>query len=336
MFVREVNQHISKGLRNSKAVTVSSSLKEELKYWVSWTRGKNVFLGDEKHYRVKSCSDASNSGWGGILSLPEGKLQSRDYWKSEDRSSVIVKEAKALHNTLLTFNNYLSNARVDAYVDSQNLIAAWNNEGGKNSQLIDEIKGIFRMCLDLDISLQLVYTPTNLMEADAPSRFQADIDCRLSEGTWAMVARRYDPHDVDLMAKPSNVRSHRNGHQLRFFSPVPCPGSDGVNVFAQSFSATENYYVFPPFVLIGSLLKFFGTPKMQLTLVAPDVSPKKYWWPLLISSSVDSILIGRKGQPGIIWFPPDKKQDWHTRPLPWNLYAFRLNFNSLSLYKADS
>ena len=328
LFVREVNQHISKGLRNSKAVTVSISLKEELKCWRFLDSWKECLpWRDEKHYSVKLCSDASNSGWGGILSLPEGKLQSGDYWKSEDRSSVIaVKEVKALHNTLLTFNNYLSNARVDAYVDNQNLIAAWNNEGGKNSQLNDEIKGIFRMCLDLDISLQLVYTPTNLMEADAPSRFRADIDCRLSEDTWAMVDRRYGPHDVDLMATPSNVRTHRNGHQLRFFSPVPCPGSDGVNVFAQSFSATENYYVFPPFVLIGPLIRFFGTFKMQLTLVSPDVSPKKYWWPLLISSSVDSILIGRKGQPGIIWFPPDKKQDWHTRPLPWNLYAFRLNF----------
>ena len=109
------------------------------------------------------------------------------------------------------------------------------------------------MCLDLDISLHLVYTPTNLMEADAPSRFRADIDFRLSEGTWAMVDRRYGPHDVDLMATPVNVRIHRHGHQLRFFSPVPCPGSGDVNVFAQSFSATENYYMFPPFVLIGCL-----------------------------------------------------------------------------------
>ena len=81
---------------------------------------------------------------GGILSLPEGKLQSRDYWKSQDRSSVIaVKEVKALHNTRLTFNDYLSNARVDAYVGNQKLIAAWNNEGGKNIQLNDIIKGIF-------------------------------------------------------------------------------------------------------------------------------------------------------------------------------------------------
>ena len=88
-IIYSINSHISKGLRNSKAVTVSSSLKEELKYWRFLDSWKECLpWRDEKHYSVKLCSDASNSGWGGILSLPEGKLQSRDYWKSEDRSSI--------------------------------------------------------------------------------------------------------------------------------------------------------------------------------------------------------------------------------------------------------
>ena len=183
--------------------------------------------------------------------------------------------------------------------------------------LNEQIKCMFGMCLELNISLQLVYTPTNLREADGPSRFRADINCCLS---------RSRPHDVDVMVTPSNVHTHGKGHQLTFFSPVPCPGIHSVNIFAQSFSAAKNRYAFPAFVLVGPLLKFFGTFKMQLTVVAPDVSPKTYWWPPLISSSVDSTLIGKNGQQGMLWLPLDEKQDWHTRPLPWNLYAFRLNF----------
>ena len=107
LFCRQINNHIGKGLKNSRPVKTTESLKEELEHWKfpdSW----NGFLPwrKERHLVVQVISEASNSGWGGILSLTEGPKYARDYWNPDELSApggIAVKEAKALHQTLSTF-----------------------------------------------------------------------------------------------------------------------------------------------------------------------------------------------------------------------------------------
>ena len=330
LFCREVNFNISSGLKNSRPVRMSESLKKELEHWKfldSWSG----FLPwrQEWHFSVEIITDASNFGWGGVLAFPDNPKRTRDYWDPEDihtSGGIAVKEAKALLQTLSTFSHEVFNGRVDAYVDNKNLIGFWNNEGGKSITLSNEIKELFFMSLKLNIILNLHYVPSRSNDADAPSRFSSDIDCSLSDKTWLLVESLFGPHSVDMMAIPSNVRRSKNGNKLIFFSPHPVVGSSGINVFAQNFSPAENYYVFPPFLLIGPLLNFLKAYPVKVTLIAPDVSPKKYWWPLLKSLCEAKVKIGSRSQSGIINFPPNSKQGWHTRPLLWDLYAFRLVF----------
>ena len=130
------------------------------------------------------------------------------------------------------------------------------------------------------------------------------------------------------MAIPSNVKEGKDGKPLNFFSPYPCAGSSGVNVFAQILTPAENYYAFPPFVLIGPLIRFLKSQNTQVTLVVPDIAPRKYWWPIVNSLSIAKIKIGCKSERDVLQFPPKPKLNWHTRPLQWDLYAFRLLFSS--------
>ncbi|KAL9977507.1 hypothetical protein ACROYT_G014916 [Oculina patagonica] len=78
------------------------------------------------------------------------------------------------------------------------------------------------------------------------------------------------------MALPSNVKLDRSGHPLRFFSPFPCVQAEGTNVFSQALSSGENAYVFPPFSLIGPLLRFLASQPCPFTMVVPDVSPRRH------------------------------------------------------------
>ena len=94
--------------------------------------------------------------------------------------------------------------------------------------------------------------------ADPPSRFYSDIDYALSTPTWNLVDKAFSPHSFDLMALPLNVKKSRNGCNLKFYPPSHFNESSRVNVFAQSRSPSENYYVFPPFILLGALLKRFN------------------------------------------------------------------------------
>ena len=82
LFCREVNFHIGKGFRRSKPVRMSKNLKNELEHWIfvdSW----EGFLPwkQERHFTVKITSDASISGWGGILSFPGGSKQITGFLK---------------------------------------------------------------------------------------------------------------------------------------------------------------------------------------------------------------------------------------------------------------
>ena len=224
---------------------------------------------DEKHFSVEVTTDASNSGWAGILSSPEGSKKTRDYWSNEvvEGTDIAIKEVRALYNTLSTFGSEVFNGRVTAFVDNSNLISFQNNEGGKSIALSNEIKDLFSLSVNLNISLRMTYVPSDSNSADSPSRFYSDLDCTLSQVTWSQVESQFGPHSFDLMATQSNVMKDASGRDLRFFSPLPMQGSSGVNI-SQDLSPYENYYVFPPFVLIGPLLRFFQAKYLCVTFIA--------------------------------------------------------------------
>lgn len=325
LYTREVNACISRGLRRSK---MTKELHAELLHWKfldSWS-GFSPWR-QERHFTVNIYSDASNSGWGGILSLPNDQEETRDYWSVEEKSaSIAFKEAKALYNTLKMFSNAICNGRIDAYVDNSNLLNFWQNCGGKNTAMNNEIKLLFDLPLKLNIVLNIAYVPSASNPADAPSRVSSDKDCCLTDESWKLLECSFGPHTFDLMAIPSNVRKCRDGNSLPFFSPFPCSTSSGVNVFAQQLSGNENYYIFPPFSLIGPLLRFMKDSGIKVTLIAPEISPKQYWWPILVSISAVKFQIGEKGQKGILLSPPNKSLSWHSKALSWNLWAFRIFF----------
>ena len=86
---------------------------------------------DEKHFSVEITTDASNSGWAGILTSPEGSKSTGDYWSNEvvEGTDIAIKEARTLYNTLSTYGLEVFNGRVTAFIDNSNLISFWNNEG---------------------------------------------------------------------------------------------------------------------------------------------------------------------------------------------------------------
>lgn len=88
----------------------------------------------------------------------------------------------------------------------------------------------------------------------------------------------------------------RNGIPLPHFTPWPTTGSAGVNVFANPLPARQNNYVFPPFVLIGSLLHYIFSQDFHdtFTLVIPDFHTRPLWWAPLRVLIVDCVLFGQK------------------------------------------
>ena len=157
----------------------------------------------------------------------------------------------------------------------------------------------------------------------------------LSRKAWQQLEKRFGPLTIDLMSLDSNAQIDSKGDMLRHFTPSFTPHSSGVNVFAQTISAAENAYVFPPFLLVGPLLRFLVESELCFTIVVPKLYPLSFWWPILISRSHAHLQLGSKTDLGTLLFPP-RNAGFVTCPLPWDLFAFRVasgkyTFFSLSL-----
>ena len=138
LYTREINLAISYGIKHDSKVEVSDPLNNEIQSWrfldtwVGWGvggaavgggsggggRGKADMENRTSLPNIELSSDASLFKYGGIFHLPTGKVTVSDFWCNN-------------HNVLEAVKRDLSGKRVDAHVDNQVLIKAWNNEGCK-------------------------------------------------------------------------------------------------------------------------------------------------------------------------------------------------------------
>ena len=327
LYVREIFKAISQLYHSSKPrVPVEGNLRAEVLYWRFLDEWLDCFpWRSKRHVSVSLFSDASTRAWGAVLSRDGREWVSRDYWPSESVTDVNLLESRALLNALTSFKGQLSNSRVDVYVDNKVLKSALDNDGCRNSEVNEVIKGIRRCSRDQNFSIQTLYVPSKSNPADEPSRKHSDLDCMLSPEAWLCVERFFGPHSFDLMSLDSNCQRNKNGTPLPHYTPWSTPGSAGVNVFSNPLPSGHNIYVFPPFVLIGPFLCYVIDQEFHgaFSLIAPDIRPRPFWWATVQAFVVDRFLLGKKGSSSVLLFPSRHSQEWVSRPLQWDLWAFR-------------
>ena len=258
LYTRETFKAISRLHCSSRPFArVEGSLRTEVLYWRFLDDWKDCFpWRSELHVTVSLFSDASTRAWGAVLFRDGQKLVSRDYWPSDPSTDVNLLESRALLNALVSFKGHLSNSRVDVHIDNKVLKSALDNDGCRNSAINEVVKEIYRYSRDQNFSIQTFYVPSSSNPADEPSRKCSDLDCMLSVGAWLSLERLFGPHSFDLMSLDSNCQKDVYGNPLPHYTPWATPGSAGINVFANPLPAGHNIYVFPPFVLLGALLRY--------------------------------------------------------------------------------
>ncbi|KAK3731626.1 hypothetical protein QZH41_015891 [Actinostola sp. cb2023] len=302
LYIRNICAAIASA-HDSLEVKMTKPLIEEVSHWRfldSWTG--RVPWRNEKHWQMTITSDASGSGWGGVIHLPKKELQLRDYWNHKEISlNISTKETLALARILQATPEQVRDCRIDAYTDSQVLIDTWNREGSKSPELTEAIKELFNVVSQRNLHLALQHIPTQLNKADMPSRCLSKLDSMLSPKAWARVQSNFGGirgHSVDLMALDTNAQQDFSGQPLPHFTPFPTPESAGVNLFAQSPQTApavwDNPYVFPPFNLVGPVLRFLLPFHIPFTIIVPAPSPKPVWWPMLKAVSHDFSNLGTK------------------------------------------
>lgn len=335
LFTNEMNMAIAQASKRKGFIKIVGPLRAEIEYWRfldSWN-GSMKWL-DERHCTIQVASDSSGYKWGGVLfqSDRNSTVEVGDFWKAEELLQPIhVKEMYALCRCLLTLKARLQGKRVDAKVDNKALVDCWNRQHSRTQSVLLALKELFWITVDLNISLHVHLVASKENPADAPSRSWSFWDCMLSRACWMKVQRLLGGaggHTIDLLSLDSNVQGDFQGHALPHFAPVPTPACLGVNVFAQCItyapgSVFESCYAFPPLPLVGAVLRFLKQEKARCTLVVPDVSPKRYWWPILVSECAKQVCLACRGDSDVL-LCPSPQGFIEFGPIPWDLYAFRL------------
>jgi hypothetical protein len=131
LFTREMNVAISRHIRSSRPFPLTDDLKDEISHWLFLDNWDEPLPGkDEIHIVVSMATDASNSGWGGVILSPISKKVS-DYWVGEECNwDIATKEAMTINRMLLSNRDFLRDTRVDVHVNNQAVLQAWNNGDG--------------------------------------------------------------------------------------------------------------------------------------------------------------------------------------------------------------
>ena len=213
LYTSECNHAISQSILHSSEVMVTDYLREEIKFWEFLDSWNEAFQWvDNRHYTLRLSSDSSNYKWGATI---EGKDLNKcisDYWDQGSLNlPIMIKEALALQNSLMSLQDCIQGRRVVAQVDNQAVVYAWQRQHSKNPDLTKIMKNIFQILFKNNCCLSLVYIHTSLNPADVPSRSLSKSDTTITKRTWAYIEYLFGMHTVDMFALDSNAMTRLNG-----------------------------------------------------------------------------------------------------------------------------
>ena len=252
---------------------ISKVAKTDLAWWT------NEALSDKKpisHFNADLIiqTDASSLGWG---AKREGMEATGGRWAGEDMFQHInYLELKAAFLGILALCKEISDSHILVQMDKVTAVSYINNMGGTHSLMCNKLaKDIWIWCRSNNIWLSATHIPgiTNV-EADRASRkFKDSSEWQLDPSVFERITEHWGKPNLDLFASQINFQFKP------YISWKPDPDAKTVNAF--TFSWHDDFmYIFPPFSLMGQVLKKIREDKGKAIVIAP-LWPTQPWWPRL-------------------------------------------------------
>ena len=281
--VRHLQQAQILGQKNLRSyeslITLDQKSCLELTWWV-----ENLHLKTGKPIMTQApdlviYSDAATSGgWGAFCQGVKTGGQWTPREKSLHGHNINMLELMAAELAIKTFTQQHTEAKnVHLMIDNKSALAYLVKMGGtKSRHLMEKAKTIWDFLLSRGIMLTAEYLPTELnVEADHESRNVADwSEWKLSARAFNLTCQWFGLPEVDLFAS-------RTSHQLEnYMSLKPDPQCIAVDALQQNWNRGF-LYAFPPFNLIGRVLRKVQSQQASLILIAP-LWVTQPWYPLLL------------------------------------------------------
>ena len=244
-----MNRNTSVALRD-RYVLLDDSLREALIPWMDPDFLRCPIPIRRHPFSKTLMTDASLDAWSGIL-LPHSV---RGPWPPEwEGMSMNWKELKAVHLSLIRFQNQLKGHCVRILSDSTTALACIRKEGSLASEALwDLAKDLLLFAQSKDISLYPVHLRGRLnVLADKASRDGLiSTEWSLDRGSFKRICEVWGVPLVDLFA------TRENSQLPQFVSPCPDPWALGCDALDDSldWNQLRSIYLFPPFQLIEEVL----------------------------------------------------------------------------------
>ena len=284
LHYRALQRSRNRALRNSldydRPCRLLPQAQQDLQWWIHslhLNNGRKILV---PNHQLMVTSDASLKGWGATCKgASTGGMWSRE----ERRLHINLLELKAAFLALQVFAAQRNNIHILLRIDNTTAIAYINKRGGTHSQQLSDLAiEVWEWCIARKITILAEHIPgRENKEADKESRKGADpSDWMIQPEVFQEIDKKWGPLDIDLFAARHNTQLRR------FFSYRLDPMAEAVDALNQKWTEMTPY-AFPPFILLGRVLRKIRMDQVRHAVVIAPVWPNQHWYPLLLETMVD-------------------------------------------------
>ena len=198
-------------------------------------------------------------------------------------------ELLAVEYSLKNFFSNYKNCCIKIMTDNKTTMTYINNMGGKMQGCFDISRRIWEWAIERDLWLISAFIPGKYnIEADKLSRvLNENTEWSLNSESFQLINDKFPGISVDLFV------SHLNNKLQNYCSWFPDEKAQFCDAFSISWSGFLGY-AFPPFNLIGRVLRKVESEKCELVIVVPEWKTQYWYSKLLEMCAGDLFFLPRK------------------------------------------
>ena len=252
-------------------ITLDDRSRDLISWWVHnvHTQSKPMRLPSPS---LELCTDASLTGWGATL----GSVSTGGHWADEEVKHINRMELKATLLGLRSLCDGVRDSHIRIRSDNTTTVACIERCCSTKMALLELVEQIFQWAESRGNKLSAAYIKgTDNIVADRESRrTNIDTEWMLEPRVFRELCKRFTTPRVDLFACRLNA-------QLPYYvSWKPDPFAMAVDAFTISWANGLNY-AFPPFSVIGRVLRKLQEDKAELLMILP-LWPTQVWFPRVL------------------------------------------------------
>ena len=272
-------QELRKPATYSTMTQLNDLSREELKWWIEnlkINKGNSI---QTRQPDIIIQTDAALTGWGAHC---QGNKTGGPWTREESMLHINILELKAVYLALRTFTTMEKPSHIHFQIDNTCAIAYLLKMGGTKNQTMTKIaKEIWDYLLSNKITITAEYLPSKLNQvADWESRHVEDsTEWKIDPQVFLDLCSLRGTPEIDLFAS-------RISNQLpQYMSLKQDPYSIATDAMQQDW-CHKYMYAFPPFNMVGQVLRKTQKHQNQLLIITP-IWVTQTWYPLLLQMSID-------------------------------------------------